>query len=450
MLVLLAAVVTGAWAQTETLLTTITPTGKDTYSETTTGVVTVTHDNDDFYDEYGWVWWDNPGSVTVVANEGYTISKCVFHQYDRTVATIFTSPFKINFIYYEGGDYYEYYYCQGTNPDEHFDGVSSIEVYGYAPTVAVTSVSLSQTEASLTVGGETLTLTPTVLPDNATDKTVTWTTSDASVATVADGVVTAVAVGTATITVTTTDGAKTATCTVTVAEPTYTVTVKEGTEDANKWEIAPAEATTAGVAAGTTVTATYSGTKKVKSVKAVKKAAAELGHALSASAVGELVGSDGKAYAVADKDNLPQGVTAVAMVAYRSETVGSSLAIQLNDNLEEKNWSAAKTYAEGLAAVSGGTWHLPSMTDWQYMFVGCAVSGDATEPDEDDEMGPITGFQEKIGATGITWQSGDYWSSTGSGSGAGYVDVYLGGNYTNAEFHKSGSGSHWVLGCLAF
>ena len=54
-----------------------------------------------------------------------------------------------------------------------------------------------------------------------------------------------------------------------VAQTTYKVSVKEGTEDATSWTIAPAEATTTGVAAGTTVTATYSGTKHVKSVKAV-------------------------------------------------------------------------------------------------------------------------------------------------------------------------------------
>ena len=59
-----------------------------------------------------------------------------------------------------------------------------------------------------------------------------------------------------------------------VAQTTYKVSVKEGTEDANKWEIAPAEATTTGVAQGTEVKATYGGTKKVKSVKAVKKAQA--------------------------------------------------------------------------------------------------------------------------------------------------------------------------------
>lgn len=83
----------------------------------------------------------------------------------------------------------------------------------------VTGVTLSQTEAALVVG-ETLALTPTVAPADAKDKSVTWTTSDGSVATVANGVVTAQGAGTATITVTTTDGAKTATCTVSVTPVT--------------------------------------------------------------------------------------------------------------------------------------------------------------------------------------------------------------------------------------
>ncbi len=93
------------------------------------------------------------------------------------------------------------------------------------PTVDVTGVTLSQSEAAMTVGGEAVTLTATVAPDNATDKTVTWTSSDPTVATVADGVVTAVAAGTATITATATNGTddtaddKTATCTITVTDP---------------------------------------------------------------------------------------------------------------------------------------------------------------------------------------------------------------------------------------
>ena len=155
-------------------------------------------------------------------------------------------------------------------------GISGI-VFTIESTVNVTGITLDKTEASMIVGGETVTLIPTVLPGDATDKSVTWSSSDEAVATVTDGVVTAVAAGTATITVTTTDGAKTATCAVTVAAPaasTYTVTLKEGTEDATSWTIAPAEATTTGVEAGTEVKATYGGMKKVKSVKAVKKAAA--------------------------------------------------------------------------------------------------------------------------------------------------------------------------------
>ena len=59
-----------------------------------------------------------------------------------------------------------------------------------------------------------------------------------------------------------------------VTDPTYKVTVKEGTEDAANWTIDPAAATNTGVKAGTTITAAYGGTKKVKSVKAKKKAEA--------------------------------------------------------------------------------------------------------------------------------------------------------------------------------
>ena len=90
--------------------------------------------------------------------------------------------------------------------------------------VAVTGVSLSKTELSLTEAA-TETLTATVAPENATNKEVTWSTSDAAIATVSDaGVVTAVKAGSATITCTTKDGNKTATCAVTVTANTVAVT----------------------------------------------------------------------------------------------------------------------------------------------------------------------------------------------------------------------------------
>ena len=81
--------------------------------------------------------------------------------------------------------------------------------------VAVESIALDQTELSLEAG-KTATLVATITPANATNKEVTWTSNAETIATVADGVVTAVAEGKANITVTTADGAKTATCAVTV------------------------------------------------------------------------------------------------------------------------------------------------------------------------------------------------------------------------------------------
>ena len=89
----------------------------------------------------------------------------------------------------------------------------------------VTSVTLNKTSATLKAG-ETVTLTATVKPDDATDKTVTWSTSDASVATVSDGVVTAVKVGAAIITAK--SGDKSATCSITVAAtPVTSVTLNK-------------------------------------------------------------------------------------------------------------------------------------------------------------------------------------------------------------------------------
>lgn len=85
-----------------------------------------------------------------------------------------------------------------------------------AKVVPVTGVVLDNNTISLTEG-ESLALTAIVTPSNATDQSVTWSSSNTSVATVSSlGVVTAKAVGSATITVKTNDGSKTATCAVTV------------------------------------------------------------------------------------------------------------------------------------------------------------------------------------------------------------------------------------------
>lgn len=81
--------------------------------------------------------------------------------------------------------------------------------------VPVTGITVSPTTLALKTG-TTGTLTATIVPGDASNTTVTWSSSAESVATVDKGVVTAVAEGTATITVKTDDGSFTATCDVTV------------------------------------------------------------------------------------------------------------------------------------------------------------------------------------------------------------------------------------------
>ena len=112
---------------------------------------------------------------------------------------------------------------------------ATCEVTVAAATVPVTGVTLSQNQVSLYYNRtpNTLTLTATVAPANATNKAVTWTSSNPSVATVENGVVTALACGTAVITATAADGSgASASCTVTVssylppANPNYKITVE--------------------------------------------------------------------------------------------------------------------------------------------------------------------------------------------------------------------------------
>ncbi|WP_201783606.1 hypothetical protein, partial [Kandleria vitulina] len=104
----------------ETLLTTLTFGGSSTYSETTSGVVSVTATNVTNYNaRFGWLWF-NEGSLSVTAKEGYTITKCVFIQNAKTPITDTEAPFEIHATD-EG-------IVESTSA---MDGVTSIEVYGY-------------------------------------------------------------------------------------------------------------------------------------------------------------------------------------------------------------------------------------------------------------------------------------------------------------------------------
>ena len=92
--------------------------------------------------------------------------------------------------------------------------------------IPVTGVRLNKTSANI-YAGYTTTLSATVLPTNATNKGVTWSSSNNKVASVtSQGVVRGIKKGTATITVTTSDGKKKATCKITVKAPIVVKKVK--------------------------------------------------------------------------------------------------------------------------------------------------------------------------------------------------------------------------------
>ena len=123
---------TGAWAQTETLLTTITPTAKEQASYSTANVATVsfsyTADGSSAY-LANWGWWGYGWSATVNAAEGYTITKCIFYDDADRKATDSEAPFvvettdgdktpRINGTPIDGGNMWS-------------KGINKIEVYGY-------------------------------------------------------------------------------------------------------------------------------------------------------------------------------------------------------------------------------------------------------------------------------------------------------------------------------
>lgn len=120
----------------ETLLTTITPTSDTGYNETTPGVVTVTLQGGMYFVAGGWKL-STGASVTVVGKEGYTITKCIFHDdVHNQTKTATTQPFVVSF------------------PGE-IGRLGSIEVYGYATPAHAHSF----TSYTVNKAGDTITAT---------------------------------------------------------------------------------------------------------------------------------------------------------------------------------------------------------------------------------------------------------------------------------------------------
>jgi hypothetical protein len=170
-LALLLTAVTGAWAQEEVLLTTVTATGHTSYSQSSDGIVTVTLNNiDSYHYTYGWL---NSGSVTVEAAQGYTITRCVFKQNPSSrpnrVLVDDQAPFTATIVEVNGGE--EYYVSAATSTgdaigDDFMNGISTIEVYGYlaeAP-ITVEPVAGKTNQWTFSMPGSDVVLTPLYAP----------------------------------------------------------------------------------------------------------------------------------------------------------------------------------------------------------------------------------------------------------------------------------------------
>lgn len=124
---------------------------------------------------------------------------------------------------YEGGWYEDLKQGEGTltYPDGKIKTATWVK--GQLQEIAVKSIIIEPSSITLVVGGTAAKIDTEILPEDATNKLVTWASSNTAVATVNDGVVQPLKAGSASITATTLDGSLTAVCTVTVSATSVAV-----------------------------------------------------------------------------------------------------------------------------------------------------------------------------------------------------------------------------------
>ena len=329
-----------------------------------------------------------------------------------------------------------YFDLNGTS----FDYSLEISIPGYVAKVNVTGVTLDKTSAEMTVGGEALTLTATVAPDNATDKTVAWTTSDASVATVADGVVTAVGAGTATITATAINGTPddtsddfSATCAVTVAEPknystsftaanAYTIEGGKASVSVDGGEATlDEEGKLPAINEGQTVTITAKPGYKFRKVAAEKEAAPEpegdfvtfsdgtntvkvATMNLGATSIADGTSSYGDYYACGATETFGT----VAYTAYNEGTVTATK----DGGYSQDN--APADFADVVTAKMGAGYRMPTKDDFKTLYAACGGTGEQTAPASISSGADYAqGIYWVAGATSAVTIGGDEYKANG-------------------------------------
>ena len=177
-----------------------------------------------FNQKYGkWVLTDEDGKEITDGS----IATLTENKRNKVLTLNAVAPGTVYLDYLIDEDKYSTYYDSSTfatNASLSAHPVIEVTIAGHP----VTGVTLDPSKLTLKEGG-TGDLTAVVAPEDATDKTVTWTVADPKVATVADGRVTGVAAGKTKVTVKTTDGNKTANADITVKYATPTAAQTEET-----------------------------------------------------------------------------------------------------------------------------------------------------------------------------------------------------------------------------
>ena len=224
-----------------------------------------------------------------------------------------------------------------------------------------------------------------------------------------------------------------------VVAPTYTVALKDGTEDATNWQ---GKAGTGeyqslpltGLEASTAVSVKYSGTKMVKSVKAVKKAVPVTTYTLLSAAttedVGKVVCAAGHLHDA--KTAVPAGCTAVGILGKVTAT-GHGLILALQDATSQNwntinGWTSVTTYAgttlkvlpddaargtnltsyTALGSTAVSNWAVAQKSDYDAIFTNLgSTTGDSNGKTYDANVNAY--ITTGVGGTAI---SGDRWSAT--------------------------------------
>ena len=476
-LALLLTAATGAWAETETLLTTINASSDFTSgSKTFDNVATVTFEEKVSCSDYaGWYTYGSPISVTVAPVDGVTITSVKFFIGDNSPEDT-QAPFTAT-LHIELG-----MATQTQVNDTYYDGgLKKIEVYGTAEAPVTVAWTASTKTGTFTMPGSDVVLTPiyanaaafattgtepdvkTLLPE-AAEGVIAGT--DASLIAEGTGIVanigeTTTAQGTLMYAIGTSATEAPALTAFSATAPTAKNVADDGadvyvwyyiqgadapqgeaatldntfndTEPAcltvqvltNKFDITFNAANANTIEAGK-ATVTVDGTDKTSAVTEGKLQGVKMGSEvklkaatgykfrkvevkkndgstrLDESTVGMIVCTNGKAYPVNMKDNLPSGVTAVGIVAYKNGKNG--LVMALTDEATNMNWDTA-TGNNGAKAhtpvVEGYTWKVPTIYEWQYnIFSGSGVSN----------LAGLSTYMTAAGGTGL--QEGCYWTST--------------------------------------